>query len=225
MNNFKILNKAYNGGDLNIEYLRWRTEEEHRFLALKFRENLKLKYELDMLGEAHSLIKAENEDLRLKLKEKKAREAKNNWVFITISPKPAIKFDEFKTICTKFAQRKMFNTSWLVFEQRGDNIDEVGKGFHAHIECERNIDYKPSQVVRNTQNTFKHIVDLKVKQTLHIQHHGDDYHKDKMEYILGAKTDDGKDKKQLMDIKFRELNNLNVCYNYAQKENESVETS
>ncbi len=46
-----------------------------------------------------------------------------------------------------------------------------------------------------------------------------------MEYILGAKTDDGKDKKQLMDIKFRELNNLNVCYNYAQKENESVETS
>ncbi len=168
MNNFKILNKAYNGGDLNIEYLRWRREEEHRFLALKFRENLKLKYELDMLGEAHSLIKAENEDLRLKLKEKKAREAKNNWVFITISPKPAIKFDEFKTICIKFAQRKMFNTSWLVFEQRGDNIDEVGKGFHAHIECERNIDYKPSQVVRNTQNTFKHIVDLKVKQTLHI---------------------------------------------------------
>lgn len=212
MSNLGNLGDAFSG-DL-IEFLKWQRIEYNKFLATKFRENLNYKYELDMLGKPVAELKKENQELRVRSKEKRARESHTNWVFITISPKDTVPFSKFKETCIKFAQRKMFNKSWLVFEQRGKNLDECGKGFHAHIECERNVEYKPSQIIRNTKNTFKNMCNLTVPSTLTVQHHGDDYHEDKMEYIKGVKTGDGKDKKQLVDVKFRQKNNLEVCYKY-----------
>ncbi len=222
MSNFNTLNKAH-GGSLE-EYCKWRLHEEREFLKLKFRQNLKYKYELDMISEAHTALRLETENLKLKLRERTAEQSHSNYVFVTISPKPNVTFDKFKTTCIRYAQRKMFKKSWLVFEQRGVTEEELGKGFHAHIECERNVDYKPSQIIRNTKNTFKNQVDLKIPQTLTIQHHGNDYHKDKLEYIQGVKTGVGKDDKQYMDVKFREKENLNVCYKYyAEEDNNEQE--
>lgn len=202
------------------ENWKWQKEEFKKFVALKLRQNYNMKYELELLGEPLRELKAENDELKMKLKEKIAKDNHNQYVFITINPKPDVSFETFKDTCIKYGQRKMFSKTWLVFEQRGSTEEEMGKGFHAHLEAVRNLEYKPSQIVRNTENTFKNIVDMKVKKhTLTIQHHGEDYHKDKMEYIEGVKTGEGKDEKQIMDVKFREKNNLNVCYkHYATQE-------
>ncbi len=204
---------------------KWQKEEFKKFVALKLKQNLNMKYELELLGEPLAQLKAENDELKMKLKEKIAKDNHNQFVFITINPKPDVKFETFRDTCIKYCQRKMFSETWLVFEQRGSTEEEMGKGFHAHVEAIRNLEYKPSQIVRNTENTFKNIVDMKVKKhTLTIQHHGEDFHKDKLEYIEGVKTGEGKDEKQIMDIKFREKNNLNVCYkHYASKENQFSE--
>ena len=202
------------------ECWKWQREEFKKFVALKYKQNLSMKYDLELLGEDLAKLKAENLELKQLQKEQTARDNHNQYVFITVNPRPNVEFDVFRDTCIKFSQRKMFSKTWLVFEQRGSTEEELGKGFHAHIECERNLDYKPSQITRNTENTFKNIVDMKVKKhTLTIQHHGEDFHKDKLEYIEGVKTGEGKDEKQIMDVKFREKNNLNVCYKYyAEKE-------
>jgi len=209
-----------------IDCWKWQKEEFKKFVALKYKNNLNMKYELELLGEPLAALKNENAELKMKIKEKTAKENHNQYCFITINPKPEVKFETFRDTCIKFSQRKMFSKTWLVFEQRGATDDDIGKGFHAHVETVRNLDYKPSQIVRNTENTFKNLVDLKVKNhTLTIQHHGEDFHKDKMEYIEGVKTGEGKDEKQIMDVKFRIKNNLNVCYKHYAKENEFSETS
>lgn len=213
MSDFKNLGEIYSG-DL-LDFVKWQKEERHKFLATKFRENLNYKYELDMLGQPMAELKKENESLRAKCKEKRAVDNNTNYVFITVNPKEGVDFDKFRELCEKFAQRKMFKQSWLVFEQRGATEEELGKGFHAHIECERNVEYKPSQIIRNTRNTFKNICNIQVPSTLTIQHHGDDYHEDKMEYINGVKNGEGKDKKQIMDVIFRKNKNLKVIYKYA----------
>lgn len=213
MSDFKTLGENY-GGNI-VDFLRWEREERNKFLATKFRENLNYKYELDLLGEPMKNLKLENQDLKQRIREKKAAEAQSNYVFITVNPKKDVDFEKFRELCEKFAQRKMFKKSWLVFEQRGKTEEELGKGFHAHIECVRNVDYKPSQVIRNTRNTFKNVCNLQIEETLKIQHHGEDFHKDKMEYIDGVKTGEGKEEKQIMDVIFRKNKNLQVIYNYA----------
>lgn len=186
-----------------------------KFMETKIRENLNYKYELGYLGTGMTELRKKNQQLKLETLHKRAAEHQNNWVFITISPKEGVPFLKFKEKCIKFAQRQMFLESYLVFEQRGSTMDEVGKGFHAHVECRRNVEYKPSQIIRNTQNSFKNIVNLKVPQTLTIQHHGNEFHSDKMEYITGIKTGKLKDVKQAMDIIFRKKFNIDICYNYA----------
>ncbi len=222
--NKNVHNAIQAGNTLNetVECWKWQKEEFRKFVALKYKQNLSMKYDLELLGEDLANLKQENLELRELQKEQTAKENHNQYCFITINPKPNVKLEHFRDTCIKFSQRKMFSKTWLVFEQRGNTEEELGKGFHAHVECRRNLDYKPSQISRNTENTFKNMVDIKViKNVLTIQHHGEDFHKDKLEYIEGVKTGEGKDEKQIMDVKFREKNNLNVCYKYYAEKNQS----
>lgn len=66
---------------------------------------------------------------------------------------------------------------------------------------------------RGAKNTFKHCCDVKKPELLNVRIHGEDFHKDKMEYINGIKTGQGKDKKQEMDKIFRKKNNIEIVYN------------
>ena len=91
-----------------------------------------------------------------------------------------------------------------------------GKGFHCHLLCKRNLNYKPFRVSQCIQNTCKDLIkNPKDNKLLNIQHIGEDFAADKIIYMLEQKTGEGKDQKQLIDKIFREKNNLNIVYKYA----------
>ena len=197
-----------------------RLQAETQFYKNKYLKQLNMKYELELLGEEMKKMKHDNIKLTQQLKEQTAKEHNNGYLFITINPKiKTITHDNIKIFeksIVKFINRNFIEEAWAVIEQRGTTEQEAGQGYHAHIELRRNLNYRPSDIIKGAKNTFKKYCDINNPSLLNCQIHGEDFHKDKLEYIEGVKTGEGKDKKQEIDITFRKKYNLQVVYN-AQK--------
>ncbi len=195
-----------------------REATELQFYKNKYLKILNMKYQLKDLGDHMAMVKDKEEELKYKLKEQTAREHNNSHLFITINPKPKTNLEEFVKKVQKFIKRNFCDEASAVIEQRGEEETELGKGFHAHIALKRNVNYRPSDIVKGAKNTFKNCCDVKKPELLNVRIHGSDFHKDKMEYIQGIKTGEGKSKKQEMDVLFRQKNNLEIVYKNAQKD-------
>ena len=197
-----------------------RNQTEMQFYKQKYLKQLNMKYELELLGEEMIKMKHDNIKLQQQLKEQTAKEHNNGYLFITINPKITTITEEnikiFEKSIIKFINRNFIEQAWAVIEQRGTTEEIAGQGYHAHIELRRNLNYRPSDIIKGAKNTFKKYCDVKNPSLLNCQIHGEDFHKDKLEYIEGVKTGEGKDKKQEIDITFRKKYNLQVVYN-AQK--------
>lgn len=188
-------------------------EEEKQFFKTQYRKLLNMKYELETLGEPMKELKKDQEELKNQLKEKLANEHNNGYLFITINPNDKTKIDHFLKKVIKFIHRNFCDEASAVIEQRGVNETELGKGFHAHIALKRNLNYRPSDIIKGAKNTFKDCCDTKNSALLNIQIIGKDFHKDKLEYINGIKTGEGKSDKQIMDRLYRKNNNIDIVYN------------
>lgn len=182
------------------------------FLKKKLESIIKMEYDADLLGVKMMKIKEYEQSVKVKLKEKTAKDHNNAFVFITINPNEATTLTQLQDKVEKFVNRNMFSSYRYVYEQRGSTEKNMGQGFHAHILLKRNLDYKPSKIALNTKNTFKGITNVDNPQILNIQHIGHDFAKDKDEYMTGVKTGEGKDKKQEIDKLFRKKNNLESVY-------------
>lgn len=182
------------------------------FLKKKLESIIKMEYDCDLLGAKMMKIKEYEKNVKVKLKEKTAKDHNNAFVFITINPNETTTLTQLQEKVEKFVNRNMFSAYRYVYEQRGSTEKDMGHGFHAHILLKRNLDYKPSKITLNTKNTFKGITNVDNPQILNIQHIGHDFAKDKDEYITGVKTAEGKDKKQEIDTLFRKKNNLESVY-------------
>lgn len=198
--------------DRRIENMKVLREAEKEFDKSLIKKILKMEYETESLGEKYKELKKYEKVLAEKKKEMTAVEHNNQFCFITISPKESISLDDFKKTVEKAVARNMFTSYLYVYEQRGKNTDEKGKGFHAHILTRRNLNYKPSKVANNLKNTFKNLTNVNNPQLLNIQHIGADFAKDKVEYITSVKTDEGKDVKQEVDVIWREAEGLLPFY-------------
>lgn len=164
---------------------------------------------LGQAPEAHARLYAHITKQEELLKEQTAKKNNNNWVFITVSPKDEIPLGTFVKKMEKLAERSMFLKYTYVFEQRGDSLTTLGKGVHCHMIVKRNLNYKPNKVIRNVLNTTKSIASPK---SVDIQFIGDEFKRDKLNYILGRKTGEGKQKKQDFDKIFRRKYNLASVY-------------
>ncbi len=196
-------------------------EEEKRFFQTEYRKELKMRYELEQLGEQMKKLKDRQGGLRDQLKVKLSKEHNNGYIFITINPKwkkdtpTSVEVSNFEKKIIKFINRNFCVEASAVLEQRGTTEKEAGRGTHAHIELKRNLNYRPSDIIKGVKNTFKNICNVNKPELLTCQIHGEDYHKDKMEYIQGIKTGEGKQEKQEIDRSFREKYNLQTIYNNA----------
>lgn len=196
-------------------------QEEKKFFQLQYKKNLNMKFELGTLGSHMTQLKEEQEALRDKLKVKTARDHNNGYLFITVNPKllrttgNLLKENvkNFEKAILKFINRNFIEEAWAVIEQRGTTEEDAGQGYHAHIELRRNLNYRPSDIIKGAKNSFKKYCDVNSTNLLNCQIHGEDFHKDKMEYIDGVKTGEGKDLKQIIDKTFRKINNLQIVYN------------
>ena len=166
----------------------------------------------------------------LKITTKKALYAKKTtkkapplkYLWLTINPKPSIKWEDFKIKCFKLFGTTLFASYRAVFEQRGttDQLN-IGQGFHLHVLFQRHMPLNdglpPANLTRNLKNSWKNYCDTKNPHCFNIQYIGDEYALDKLDYMVGLKTGDGKDAKQLGDIAFRYEKGTEASYGNLEK--------
>lgn len=160
-----------------------------------------------------SIPKSEYEEMDKLLatqKEKNKENDPNFAVFITINPKNN-KLSDFKALKDKV--EKCITKYWVTdycycYEQRSDDQTNI-HGLHAHILLTRNL--KPSHIKREIQSTFKTIVGIPDKH-INIQYKKKDWIPDKIEYMTGTKTGDGKDTKQIIDKIMRKTLGIEDIY-------------
>lgn len=152
---------------------------------------------------------------RKRLQQKTADAHNNRYFFITINPPPTINLEVLMKKVEKYDQRVICVQNQWVFEQRGTDISSAGTGVHCHMLVERNLNYKPCKFKDYTRNAFKCLFkknDHLNNSLLNIKACCNDFCKDKIEYMTGAKTGEGKQEKQDIDIYWREKKNIKPFY-------------
>ena len=144
------------------------------------------------------------------LKKSKQTDLIKEWYFLTINPAPNINLTDFHKTIEKAVSKVWITTYLYVIEQRGENIEELGKGFHTHIIFNKGI--KHCKVISEMKNTFKNMCDCSRDQLFNLKNIGEEEKTRKIEYITGIKKDDAKHLKQEMDIIFRKENKLKSYY-------------
>ena len=151
---------------------------------------------------------------KIEHKKQTAKKHHNGYLWITINPKPKVTLGNFIKFVNKITTKTCFTECTWAYEQRGVSPDDLGKGFHVHILAKRNVKYKPIKCKQNIkQSCKKYVGNVNNENQLNIQVIGEDFAKDKVIYIKSVKTGDGKDKKQAMDIPWREKYNIKPYYN------------
>lgn len=133
-------------------------------------------------------------------------------LFITINPPPTLKLDLFINAINKTLSKNWIDGYIYVIEQRGENEEDLGKGFHTHVLIKLLTHKKQSEINREIKNTWKKILDIDNYHILNIKYIDDAEQKRKQGYILGTKKDVIKHVKQKMDIIYRQKNNLRKYY-------------
>jgi len=133
-------------------------------------------------------------------------------LFLTINPPPTLELNTFINAINKTLSKNWIDGYIYVIEQRGENHDELGKGFHTHILIKLTNHKKQSEVNREIKNTWKKILDIDNYHIMNIKFIDDDEQKRKQGYILGEKKEEIKHLKQKMDIEYRKVNNLRKYY-------------
>lgn len=207
----KLIALAINENDAELELM-----IHNELLELKKRKVRKIldqEYQLENIDLFSTKLKKIEENNKMKLKELHAKNNNNGYMWVTINPKPDVTFANFKKKVDKISTKTCFADVLYVFEQRGSTKDGLGKGFHAHMLIKRNVKYKPIKLKQNIKNSCKNIVgNINNDCQLNIQIVGEDYAKDKQEYILGIKTGEGKSAKQQYDKIWRHENQLEKFY-------------
>lgn len=149
-------------------------------------------------------------DLKI-IRESKDDKFKSNYLFITINPRPSVNLIEFTNLLAKSVTKSWICKYLYVIEQRSDNEDELGKGFHAHMLIDKG-DYRFSHANREFASTFKKVCDIQNFHTFNFALCKESDLSKRQNYMLGRKADIEKHKKQDMDILFRKRYNFSDYY-------------
>lgn len=135
--------------------------------------------------------------------EKKEKETvKSDYVFITVNPRPGVAINDFVKTVNKSVEKTFIKKSLHVIEQRGENMEELGKGFHTHILLNKG-DYRMSHLRREFARTFGKVTDTSNPQWFKVDLCKPSDLANRQNYIVGRKKDPSKWLKQDMDIPFR----------------------
>jgi len=142
--------------------------------------------------------------------QKKRIEIEKPYYFLTVNPNEKIILKDFIKVIDKAMAKKWIDYYIYVLEQRGENEEEIGKGFHTHIIFNKGI--KHCKVVTEMSNSFKKMCDVSNFHFFNLKAIGEEEKKRKIEYITGIKADDAKHLKQEMDVIWRKKENLIKYY-------------
>ena len=146
---------------------------------------------------------------------KKQEELKENckYIFLTINPNPHITLLDFLGKINKMMSKKWITNYLYVFEQRGETLEELGKGFHFHLILEKPKTKKYSEMMRELANSANAVTDSSNYNFFNIKNISDEEKERKILYITSRKADTLKHLKQDMDVIWRKNNNLLSYYN------------
>lgn len=149
----------------------------------------------------------------------KKRETIKNYthLFLTINPPPTMSLMDFHNKIESTLQTSKGLKLWIegylyVLEQRGENNEEIGKGFHTHILIKLQGHKKKSHIDRELKYQWKNILDVDNYHIFNIKYIDYDEQLRKQKYILTLKSDTSKHLKQQMDIVWRQNNSLKDYY-------------
>lgn len=137
----------------------------------------------------------------------------SNFVWITISPRPDVIFTKFQEIVSRIVKKKWMTNYIYVYEQRGEDLENIGVKPHLHMLLQRN-GKKFSEVKREILSVIDKIVDLGVYSAYDVRlvKENDENVMRIMNYILGAKKDEAKHGKQTIDDLWRKRDNILPYY-------------
>lgn len=156
--------------------------------------------------------------LEQELVDKNKAKSQNEYIFVTFNfnteCQNLISSSKFKD---KLVSKESMEEYAYCYEQRGETLDEIGKGLHMHFLIKRNKK-KPSEWTRELYSTFKNYTGFSLDDFKNPKYRmccfvPKSWAKEKLAYMSGEKWDEDKNKKCEMDIIFRKNNNLNLIYN------------
>ena len=181
----------------------------------KVRKILEQEYQLENIDKFSTSLKEIEEKNKIKLKELHAKNHNNGYMFVTINPKPDVTLANFRKAVDKISTKTCFADVLYTYEQRSSSTakSKIGQGLHTHMLIKRNVKYKPIKLKQNIKNSCKKLVgNVNNESQLNIQIVGEEFARDKKEYILGEKTGHGKSCKQQVDKIWRQENSMESYY-------------
>lgn len=154
-----------------------------------------------------ALIRYEN------MKQKEINKNKCPYIFLTINPNPNVTIGEFVKVITRMMSKTWIVNYLYVYEQRGEDEGECGKGFHFHAIIKKPDNLVPSHIQRELASSIKKVCDTSCIHFFNIKNISEEEKDRKIIYITGSKADEQKHLKQQMDIPFRNNNDLKSFYN------------
>lgn len=135
---------------------------------------------------------------------------KESIFWITINPKSDVKLNEFLIKLKKASTKAWIDQFYYNIEQRGETIEEAGKGLHSHFLIKAKTYKKISHARDEFYNTFKNMVGN--PKHVDVKSYPLSMMQDKLDYLQGKKWDDEKQTKVAVDNYFREKNKLLLLY-------------
>jgi len=151
----------------------------------------------------------EFENLQEKIKEKKKENDPKFGCFITVNPSEntLAGFEKLKEKVDKCLSKVWVTDYAYCYEQRSTNPENIF-GLHVHILLKRGI--RPKHTEREVQNTFKSICGN--LRHVDIQYKRKEWFNDKIEYMRGKKTGEGKLEKVEVDRVMRDYLGIDEIY-------------
>lgn len=161
------------------------------------------------------------QDAHNKLKELRENATNAYWGFMSLRPKDGLTIDEFMAQCEQLCSKLWLkNNHLLVYEQKGKNEEEMGKGMHAHILFKmlgvmHGKDQKSKNQVLNefhkTIKTFKR-PDCWFEQSVDLDLRGRKEGRNSQKYLIGKKASAEKQEIQKIDKIWRAKYNIEPYY-------------
>lgn len=138
---------------------------------------------------------------------------KQPYIFLTINPNSHITLQEFIGVITKMMSKIWIEKYLYVYEQRGEDMGECGKGFHFHAIIKKPTNKCNAHILRELKSFGDKLCDTTNHHFFNLKYISEEEKDRKIVYLTGSKADTIKHKKQEMDIPFRVSNNLKSFYN------------
>ncbi len=93
------------------------------------------------------------------ISEQQKKNEKCPYLFLTINPNPHIILGEFVSIMNKMMTKPWIENYLYVFEQRGEEEGECGKGFHFHAIIKKPTNKSYAHILRELSSTANKVCD------------------------------------------------------------------